>query len=129
MTVNTVSGTNGNSTSTTSLDKMAFLRLFTTQLKNQDPLNPMDSAQFTAQLAQFSSLEQLFNIHSQLSKLNELQGALLQGMTAGLIGKTVTLTDGSSGKVTGVVMENDQVRVLLSDARQVSMNQIQKISA
>jgi flagellar basal-body rod modification protein FlgD len=129
MSVNAVSGSTTNTSATGTLDKMAFLRLFTTQLKNQDPLNPMDSAQFTAQLAQFSAVEQLFNINSQLTKLGDLQGALLQGMTAGLIGKTVTLTDGTTGKVNAVVMENNQVQVLLSDNRQISMNQIKKISA
>jgi flagellar basal-body rod modification protein FlgD len=129
MSVNAVSGSTTNTSATGTLDKMAFLRLFTTQLKNQDPLNPMDSAQFTAQLAQFSAVEQLFNINSQLTKLGDLQGALLQGMTAGLIGKTVTLTDGTKGKVNAVVMENNQVQVLLSDNRQISMNQIKKISA
>lgn len=129
MSVNAVSSTTTNTSATGTLDKMAFLRLFTTQLKNQDPLNPMDSAQFTAQLAQFSAVEQLFNINSQLTKLGDLQGALLQGMTAGLIGKTVTLTDGTTGKVNAVVMENNQVQVLLSDNRQISMNQIKKISA
>ena len=44
------------------LGKDDFLKLFTKQLQAQDPLNPMDSSDFTAQLAQFSSLEQLQNI-------------------------------------------------------------------
>lgn len=45
------------------LDKDAFLRLLTTQLANQDPLNPMEDREFIAQLAQFSGLEQMQNLN------------------------------------------------------------------
>ena len=46
-----------------------FLKLLVEQLKNQDPLNPQDSAQFVAQLAQFNSLEQLISINARLGQL------------------------------------------------------------
>ncbi|MCQ4921791.1 hypothetical protein NE686_01720 [Tissierella carlieri] len=49
------------------LDKDAFLRLLTTQLANQDPLNPMEDREFIAQLAQFSSLEQMQNLNKTFS--------------------------------------------------------------
>lgn len=48
------------------LDKDAFLKLLTTELSNQDPLDPMDDREFIAQLAQFSSLEQATNINKTL---------------------------------------------------------------
>lgn len=51
------------------LDKDAFLKMLLTQLQNQDPLNPMDNTQFAAQMAQFSTLEQLSNMNTQLSYL------------------------------------------------------------
>lgn len=55
-----------NSTAKTTLDKQDFLRLLIAQMKNQDPLSPMESYEFAAQLAQFTSVEQLTNISSTL---------------------------------------------------------------
>lgn len=49
------------------IDKDAFLKLFMTQLAHQDPLSPMDNKDFIAQMAQFSSVEQLTNIASYTS--------------------------------------------------------------
>ena len=51
------------------LDKDAFLKMLLTQLQNQDPLNPMDNTEFAAQMAQFSTLEQLSNMNEQLNCL------------------------------------------------------------
>jgi len=75
------------------LDRDDFLTLLLTQLQNQDPLDPIESAEFTAQLAQFSSLEQLFNANENLESIQEMiynQGEedLIQ-----LIGKTVKADD------------------------------------
>ncbi len=53
------------------LDRNAFLRLLTTQLAHQDPLNPLDDKEFVAQLAQFSSLEQLNNISETIGGFKE----------------------------------------------------------
>jgi flagellar basal-body rod modification protein FlgD len=62
------------SNSNQTLDKDDFLTLLVTQLKNQDPLKPMDPTEFTTQLAQFSSLEQLYNVNENLQVLKSLQG-------------------------------------------------------
>ena len=53
------------------MDKDAFLRLLTTQLANQDPLNPMEDREFIAQLAQFTSLEQIQNLNKSVGNLGE----------------------------------------------------------
>lgn len=59
------------------LDKDAFLKLLTTQLANQDPLNPMEDREFIAQLAQFSSLEQMTAMNKTLeTKSEEMLDAL-----------------------------------------------------
>ncbi len=55
------------------LDQQDFLNLLITQMKNQDPLSPMDNAQFTQQTTAFSQLEQMINTNKTLEKLVELQ--------------------------------------------------------
>lgn len=54
-----------------SLDKEAFLKLLVTQLANQNPLNPVEDKEFIAQLAQFSSLEQMQNLNKNLISMGE----------------------------------------------------------
>ncbi len=103
------------------LGKEEFLKLFLSQLKAQDPLKPMDSTDFTAQLAQFSSLEQLFNTNETLENLFELQGTQVELQASSLIGKNV-LADGSAVSIKEVgggtdlnyLMEGDAVSVDVS---------------
>ncbi len=57
------------------LDKNAFLSLLVTQLKNQDPTSPQDDSAFAAQLAQFSSLEQLQQANQTLTQIDGYFGA------------------------------------------------------
>ncbi|MFY9496728.1 MAG: flagellar hook capping FlgD N-terminal domain-containing protein, partial [Halanaerobiales bacterium] len=60
------------------LDKDAFFKLLITQLKYQDPLTPMENTEFVAQMAQFSSLEQMANMNANLSQFLRIQ-ALSEG--------------------------------------------------
>ncbi len=85
----------------TVLGKDDFLNLLITQLQNQDPLNPTDSTEFTAQLAQFSSLEQLNNVNTNLEQLQNFQASANNSQVVSLLGKEITtngnflqLTDG-----------------------------------
>ncbi len=65
------------------LGKDDFLRLLVAQLSNQDPMNPQDSAEFVAQLAQFSSLEQLISIREAAEATSKVLSELSSGPAAG----------------------------------------------
>ena len=67
-----------------------FLKMFMAQMKYQDPLSPMESAEFTAQLAQFSSLEQLFTVNQNLESLKASQSQADRFDSLLFIGKEIT---------------------------------------
>ncbi|HET9887858.1 MAG TPA: flagellar hook capping FlgD N-terminal domain-containing protein [bacterium] len=77
------------------LGKDAFMNLLVTQLANQNPLSPMQDQEFVAQLAQFSSLEQLENMNSTMSSSLLMSQSLNNSLATNLIGKEV-LVDGAS---------------------------------
>jgi flagellar basal-body rod modification protein FlgD len=69
-----------------------FLTLLTTQLQNQDPLNPMDSAQFTQQLVEYSQVEQQLNTNAKLDNLTTLSMNSALSLALGYVGKDITYT-------------------------------------
>lgn len=69
-----------------------FLQLLVQQLQHQDPLNPISDQNFTAQLAQFSSLEQLAQINQNLVGIGAGQESLVNSQALNLLGKTVLVT-------------------------------------
>src|SRR6516162_3170799 len=80
-----------------------FLQLLTTQLQNQNPLDPLDTNQFTQQLVEFASVEQQVNMNTNLQTLISMQqtseatSALqLVGSTVTVGGKTATLSNATS---------------------------------
>ena len=89
------------------LDRDAFLNLLITQLQNQDPLNPTDSVEFTAQLAQFSSLEQLGNVNDNLKQLQDFQASINNSQAVSLIGKEITANGNSLTLTSGQPAECD----------------------
>jgi flagellar basal-body rod modification protein FlgD len=79
------------------IDKKQFLILFVEQLKHQDPLSPLEPDQLTAQLAQFSSLEQLTGINDKLDSLTNAYSETTVGAVLGLIGREVSFDGGQIG--------------------------------
>jgi flagellar basal-body rod modification protein FlgD len=77
------------------LGKHDFLRLLTAQLSHQDPLSPMQGTEFVAQLAQFSSLEQLWNLSDRVNALALAQTAAIGAQAVSFVGRTVTARGGS----------------------------------
>lgn len=93
----------------TSLGKDDFLKLLVKQLQYQDPLNPMQDQEFIAQMAQFTSLEQMKNLNS----------AMQTTQAAALIGKNVQWADGAgklqSGIVSSVTMVDGEPNLQIGD--------------
>jgi flagellar basal-body rod modification protein FlgD len=86
------------------MDKDAFFKLMLAQLKNQDPMNPLKNHEMAAQLAQFSSLEQMTNMNTTLTKLEGKATAPENFQALNLIGKTVA---GDSSKVVRTQFDKD----------------------
>jgi flagellar basal-body rod modification protein FlgD len=72
-----------------SVDFNTFLKLLVAQLKNQDPLNPLDGTEFTGQIAQFSTLEQQINGNNYLSQILEQRDYGQQTLATSYLGKVV----------------------------------------
>lgn len=83
---------------TKDMGKEQFLQLLVTQLKNQDPLNPMEDQEFIAQMAQFSSLEQLVNLNTSMEGLTEATNNQQMFSATSYIGKYVTAVGNTIGK-------------------------------
>ena len=96
------------SKSSKEMGKQDFLTLFTAQLKNQDPLDPVKNEAFVAQLAQFSQLEALTNMQTSMDTLSTtMTSERLQG-SASLIGRRISLPDvpsqlGESGNIDATI--------------------------
>lgn len=103
------------------MDRDAFLKILITQLQNQDPTQPMQDRDFIAQMAQFSSLEQM----NKVSQTNSMM------LGAQLIGTKVSYRGGDgallTGDVTGVEKSGGLVYVLIGD-KQVDLNSIESIN-
>ncbi|QTA38765.1 flagellar hook assembly protein FlgD [Thermosipho ferrireducens] len=80
-------GNNQDRKVTKDLDKEAFLQLLITQLKNQDPLEPLKDKEFIAQMTQLSTLEQITNMSESVQKFVEASTYLYQAQAASMVGK------------------------------------------
>lgn len=113
------SGPRSSQGSTAQVARDEFLRLLVTQLQHQDPLDPMKGADFTAQLAQLSALDNFEKLNSRFAEMLTLQ-ELNQGSS--LIGKQITFARaGSSNLDRGVV---EAVKVVDSKVQLVVGNNL-----
>jgi flagellar basal-body rod modification protein FlgD len=112
------------------LGKDAFLKLLVAQLQHQDPLNPVDNAQYIAQLAQFSTLEQMTNVGDSMARLT-FSSQVTQALS--LVGKSITFErkDGTTGEgaVTSVSFQDGKKILLSVGTEQVSPDSIRSVGA
>ena len=105
--------------STLAGDLDAFLLLLTTQLKNQDPLSPLEPTEFTNQLVNFASVEQQIATNDNIEKLLNVQNAALASAVVGFVGREVVAD--TNGKLP---LQNSEARFeysLTGDASNVVM--------
>jgi flagellar basal-body rod modification protein FlgD len=124
-------------TNESALGKDAFMKLLATQLRNQDPLAPAQNEEMLAQLAQFSSLEQMNELNDNIVGLAVLQqsNALMSQLTSSsaLIGQQVRYTDPDSGdalwgKVASVKIE-EGLAVLNIGGKDVPLANVLEVGA
>ena len=97
------------------IGKDEFFKMLVAQLKNQDPLNPQDGSAFAAQLAQFSSLEQLSNLNTALTSQNLNMSNLLNAQSVSLIGKEVTAAKAGTATSEATTLTGQVSSVLFKD--------------
>ncbi|WP_458413897.1 flagellar hook assembly protein FlgD [Schinkia sp. CFF1] len=131
-------------TSGNTLGKDEFLKILMTQLQNQDPLNPMEDKEFIAQMAQFSTLEQMTNLSSSMQKFIDFQKSNTLSSYVDWIGKNVdyeiitknTDKDGNeleptvengSGTIESIVNKDDVIELHLEDGKVIYQDEITKI--
>ena len=100
---------------TPTVSKDEFLKLFVAQLKNQSPMDPLKGHEFIAQLAQFSSVEQLTSLNASFADTMKFQQ-----LTGGseFIGKKATYVDAdgnSEGVISGAMIQGDSISVVIGN--------------
>lgn len=93
---------------TTNLNKDDFLKLLITQLRHQNPLEPMDNKEYIAQLAQFSSLEQMQNLNLQLANLSAIS-------TIGKTAKAFVEDREVNGTIKGITFDSGCVNLIIAE--------------
>ncbi len=109
------------------LGREDFLKILITQLTHQDPTQPMEDKDFIAQMAQFSTLEQMVNMSDEVSRVT---GLIAQSHALGLLGRKVTIAVGED-KVTGVVegIQGREVPQILVNGKLYDYANVESVSA
>jgi flagellar basal-body rod modification protein FlgD len=116
------------------LGKDAFLKILVTQLKNQDPLEPLQDREFISQMTQFSSLEQLTNLTKSMNNFLNFQMGSFITQQANILGEKIyweKTVDGSTTSGEGIVksisVKNGNMLAVLEDGKKIPMDQIHTI--
>ena len=131
MTTSVQSSTSGNAAAATSAaasqlsaTQDRFLTLLVTQLKNQDPLNPMDNSQVTSQMAQLSTVSGINQLNATVQALSasmtasqSLQATSMIGHAVLVPGNEIAMAKGSSNAAVELSQAEDSVTVKISDAK------------
>lgn len=107
-------------TGSQNLDKDAFMKLMLTQMKHQDPTNPMQAHEMASQLAAFTSVEQLQNLNTTMDGLKKAQAPMQQFEALNFIGKSVAGDSALTTRVKGDTSHSFQFK-LLKDAEDVNL--------
>ena len=115
-TTNTLGSTTASSTSgsaltasnlSQSMNADTFMKMFTTELANQNPLSPMDTSAFLNQFSQITQVQSVTELTQSMSKFQNIMSSLLNSSNAnqgvGLLGKNVNFTDGNGQPSSGLV--------------------------
>lgn len=128
-------------TGNSALGKDAFLKILMTQLQNQDPTKPMDDSQFIAQMAQFSSLEQMTNLTKAFEDFAEVQEQSQMIEYSSFVGKEVKwhelteklgedgkpVTNEGTGQISAIKFVDGNVEFTLADGKVISPGNISEI--
>ena len=112
--------TDNKASSAASVDYNAFLQLLVAEIENQDPTEPMKSSDFVAQLATFSQVEQSIMTNTKLEQILTLSAV---SRADGLIGRTVTSSDGTTtGEVKSILLTQGGAKAILTDGKEVQLD-------
>jgi flagellar basal-body rod modification protein FlgD len=127
-------------TGTSVLGKDDFLKILITQLQNQDPTSPMQDREFIAQMASFSSLEQMTNMNTTMQQFLTFQSESTLLQQSQMIGKQVTyeaetkdadgqtILEEKTGVVKSVLFDKGSVLLEMGDGSKISSFQVIKIT-
>ncbi|QIW79839.1 flagellar hook assembly protein FlgD [Bacillus tequilensis] len=123
--------TNTVKTNNSSLGKDEFLKILMTQVKSQDPLNPVDDKEFISQMATFSSLEQMMNLNTTMTQYVENQDPFTTHLD--WMGKEVSWTadEGATektGTVSSVKQSKGNYYLVLKDGTEISPSNVLSVS-
>ena len=125
----TSSSVNTSSTNRTTGDSMGkndFLNLLVTQLKNQDPLKPMEDKEFIVQMAQFSTLEQMQNL-TQVAQLQQATSMIGESIRAEVNQKDKGMPELVYGRVTSIRQNSGEMYVSLNSGKEVKLSEVKSV--